>query len=129
MKNIINIIIALIWFINGLLCKVLNLVPRHQKIVSEITNSKYSRELTIAIGILEILMCFWILSKNQPRLNAIIQIIIIASMNILEFIMTPHLLMWGRLNSVFALLLILFIYLTSFHFNNIFKTNDYAFKS
>lgn len=129
MKNTLNIIIALIWFINGLLCKVLNLVPRHQEIVLEITNSAYSKELTIMIGILEILMCFWVLSRIQPKFNAIIQIIIIASMNILEFIMTPHLLLWGKLNSVLAFLLILFIYLTNFHSNKAFKTKHYAFNS
>ena len=129
MKNILNIFIALIWFINGLLCKVLNLVPRHQEIVSEITNSSYSKELTIIIGVLEILMCFWILSKIQPKLNAAIQIGIIALMNILELIIVPDLLLWGRYNSVFALLLILFIYLTNFHLNKYFKTKHYAFNS
>lgn len=129
MKNVMNIIIALIWFINGLLCKVLNLVPRHQEIVSEITNYVHSKELTITIGILEILMCFWVLSKIKPKLNAIIQIIIIASMNIVEYIITPHLLLWGRFNCLFACLLILFIYLINFHSNKVFKTNHYAFNS
>ena len=129
MKKTLNIIIAFIWFINGLFCKVINLVPRHQDIVSEITSSVYSKELTITIGILEIFMSFWILSKIQPKLNAIIQIGIIILMNILEFIMTPHLLLWGRYNSVFALLLILFIYLTNFHLYKSFKINHYAFNS
>ncbi|WP_298238486.1 DoxX-like family protein [uncultured Algibacter sp.] len=129
MKNTLNIFIALIWLINGLFCKVLNLIPRHREIVSEITNSKYSKEITIMIGVLEILMFFWIICKIHPKLNASIQIGIIALMNIIEFIMVPHLLLWGRLNSVFALLLILIIYLTNYHLNNPFKTKHHAFNS
>lgn len=129
MKKTLNIIIALIWFINGLFCKVLNLVPRHQSIVSEITSSQYSKELTITIGILEICMSLWILSKIQPKLNASIQIGIIALMNITELKMAPDLLLWGKYNSVFALILIMFIYLNNFQSISYKKTKFYAFNS
>ena len=58
------------------------------------------------IGILEILMAFWIISTIKPRLNTISQILIIGSMNLLEFILVPELLLWGKMNALFALMLI-----------------------
>ena len=109
--------IAAIWFANGLFCKVLNLVPRHQQIVAGILGDKYSRILTILIGLSEIAMAICILSRIRTRLNAIAQIIIIATMNTLEFLLVPDLLLWGKFNSVFALLLIVAIYYNEFYLN------------
>lgn len=116
----LNIVIAIVWLVNGLFCKVLNLVPRHQEIVGEILNLDKSSAsvLTILIGVSEIIMAVWILSRIQHRLNAVAQIIIIATMNILEFLLVPNLLLWGELNSVFAFLFILLIYYNEFMVNN-----------
>jgi hypothetical protein len=110
--------IATIWLVNGLFCKVLNLVPRHQQIVANILGEKYSRALTILIGFSEIAMAIWILSSIKTRANAITQIIIIATMNTLEFLLVPDLLLWGKYNSVFAFLLIIAIYCNEFYLNN-----------
>jgi hypothetical protein len=109
--------IATIWLANGLLCKVFNLVPRHQQIVAAILGDKYSRRLTISIGLSEVAMSIWILSSVNTRLNALSQIIIIATMNALEFLLVPDLLLWGKFNSVFALLLIVVIYYNEFYLN------------
>jgi uncharacterized membrane protein YphA (DoxX/SURF4 family) len=109
--------IAAIWLINGLFCKVLNLVPRHQQIVANILGDKNSRTLTILIGLSEIAMAAWILTGIKTRLNAIAQIIIIATMNTLEFILVPNLLLWGKFNSVFAFLLIVAVYYNEFYLN------------
>lgn len=112
---------SLIWFTNGLVCKVLNLVPRHEQIVSQILGNEHSRLLTILIGLSEIVMAVWILSGFKKRLCAITQIIVIGTMNTLEFILVPDLLLWGRLNSLFALLFILLIYFTEFILNKKFN--------
>ena len=109
--------IAAIWIANGLFCKVLNLVPRHQQIVARILGNEHSRQLTVAIGFSEIFMAIWILSNIKPRLNAITQILIIATMNTLEFILVPDLLLWGKANAIFALLLIVIVYLNEFYLN------------
>ncbi len=109
--------IAAVWLINGLVCKVLNLVPRHQQIVAEILGANYSRLFTIAIGCSEIVMAIWIISKIKTKLNAIAQISIVASMNILEFILSPHLLLWGRANAIFAFAFILIVYFNEFVLN------------
>lgn len=113
-QKAIRWIIAGVWFVNGLFCKVLNLVPRHEEIVSRILGVSYSKVLTILIGIAEVFMGIWILSQYKSRLNAISQIILIATMNTLEFIMAPDLLLWGRFNAVFAFLFILAIYYYQF---------------
>ena len=60
-------------------------------------------------------MAVWILSGIKRRLNAITQIIIIATMNTLEFILVPDLLLWGRFNALFAFLFILLIFYNEFY--------------
>lgn len=114
-NSLLTSLIASIWLINGLVCKVLDLVPRHQEIVATILGQEHAAILTKAIGFSEIAMAVWILSGKWPRLNAISQMVIIAIMNVLEFILVPHLLLWGRLNLLFAVLLIVVIYYNEFH--------------
>lgn len=114
LHKVLNYSIASIWLVNGLVCKVLNFVPRHQQIVAEILGSEHSRLLTIAIGFSEIIMAIWVISQFKSRINAVAQIIIVALMNLLEFIIVPELLLWGRLNSFFALLFIGVVYYNEF---------------
>jgi uncharacterized membrane protein YphA (DoxX/SURF4 family) len=109
--------IAAIWLTNGLFCKLLHLVPRHQQIIARILGSRYSGRLNILIGLSEILMAIWIISGIKTKLNAISQILIIAIMNSLEYLLAPDLLLWGKYNSVFALLLIITIYYNEFYLN------------
>lgn len=110
MRKTITWFIALVWLINGLFCKVLKLVPRHEQIVARILGSEYSRPLTLAIGFAEVLMAVWILTGWKRRLNALMQILVIATMNTIEFLVVPDLLLWGRFNALFALLFIVLIY-------------------
>lgn len=117
MHKPLTYLIALVWLLNGLICKVFNLIPRHQEIVETILQLDNGRPLTIAIGLAETLMAVWIVSGFRSRLNAVLQIIVIATMNILESIYTPELLFWGRWNGVFAFLFILVIYANEFHLN------------
>ena len=105
---------ASVWLINGLFCKMLNLVPRHQEIVTRILSTHNARLLTVLIGLAEIAMAAWILSGIRKRLNAVIQILFIATMNTIEFLVTPELLLWGRANAVFALAFIMMIYYNEF---------------
>ncbi|UIR56920.1 DoxX-like family protein [Sphingobacterium sp. SRCM116780] len=108
-------IIAFVWLVNGLFCKVCNLVPRHQQIVSHILGDQYAKLLTILIGIAEILIAIWIVSRIQSRLNALLQIVIITVMNSLEFTLVPDLLLWGHWNVLFAFLFILTVYFNEFY--------------
>ena len=92
--KLLTFCIATIWIANGLFCKVLNLVPRHQQIVARILGTEHARLLTLAIGFSEFFMALWILSGIRSKLNAMAQILIIATMNTLEFILVPDLLLW-----------------------------------
>lgn len=60
-------------------------------------------------------MGIWILSGLFPRLNVWMQIAIIATMNTLEFILVPDLLLWGKFNSLFAFVLICVIAFDHFY--------------
>lgn len=112
--QVLTYCIALVWFINGLFCKVLNFVPRHEQIVAAILGDAHAHIFTILIGISEIIMTIWILSGFKSRLNALVQIGVIATMNTLEFILVPDLLLWGKMNSLFAACLIVVIYINEF---------------
>lgn len=116
-NKLLNTGIALVWGVNGLVCKVLNLVPRHQQIVGRILGTEYQQPLTIVIGIAETLMAVWILTGFKSRFNAILQIIVVLVMNFLEFTLVPDLLLWGRLNLVFAILFAGLVYLNAFYIN------------
>jgi len=107
-------IIAAVWGINGLICKILNVVPRHEEIVERILGIDYARPFTVLIGVSELIMGIWILTGFKPKLNAIAQMSIVAVMNILEFIIVPDLLVWGRFNSSFALVFIGLVYYNAF---------------
>ena len=115
--KILTFCIATVWIVNGLFCKVLNVVPRHEQIVARILGDDYSRFLTVLIGLSEIAMAIWVISKFKSRFNAITQIIIVGIMNVLEFILVPDLLLWGKLNSLFALLFITVVYFNEFYLN------------
>ena len=115
MYQTLNNLIAAVWLVNGLFCKVLNLVPRHQQIVARILGEEHARSFTLLIGILETIMAAWIISRIWPRLNAVVQILVVAIMNTLEVILVPDLLLWGRFNAFFAFLFILLIYYKEFY--------------
>jgi hypothetical protein len=112
--SIITYLIAAVWLANGLFGKILNLVPRHQEIVASILGAEYAPLLTILIGVAELVMMAWVLSRFQSKLNAITQIVVIGTMNILEFLLVPDLLLWGKFNSLFAFLFIGLIYYNEF---------------
>jgi hypothetical protein len=107
--KLLNYLIAAVWLVNGLFCKVLGLVPRHQEIVATILGSGHAAILTRLIGLSEIVMAVWIASGYRARLNVITQVMVIATMNLLEFVLAPDLLLWGRFNLMFAFLFILLI--------------------
>jgi DoxX-like family len=113
-KLILTYLIAFVWLANGLFCKVLNLVPRHQEIVARILGDVHAPLLTKLIGFSEILMCLWIVSRIKSRWCAITQIIIVATMNTIEFVFAKDLLLFGSLNAFFAFLFCCVVFATEF---------------
>jgi len=117
LHKILTYCIATVWLTNGLFSKILNLVPRHEQIVANILGEEFSRPLTVLIGLSEIVMAVWVLTKFKSKLNALTQIMIVLLMNILEFILVPELLLWGKLNSLFALLFVGIVFYNEFVLN------------
>lgn len=112
--RLIGYLIALVWLVNGLFCKVLNLVPRHEEIVARILGDEYARPLTMLIGVSEILVAIWVVTGIRSKLNASFQIAMVASMNVIEFFLAPDLLLLGHMNALFALAFIGLIYYWEF---------------
>ena len=69
---------------------------------------------TLFIGIGETALGIWILTGKRIKETAVFQIVLIGTMNTIEFILVPELLLWGKLNALFAFLLILVIYINAF---------------
>lgn len=94
---------ASVWIINGLVCKVLDLVPRHRAIVGRILGESHAQVLTPVIGGLEVLMGVWILTQWKWRWSAAAQITLVITMNVIEFMLAPDLLLFGIGNAFVAL--------------------------
>ncbi|MET0466024.1 MAG: DoxX-like family protein [Chitinophagaceae bacterium] len=60
LQRSLTILISLVWLINGLYCKLLNQIPRHQLIVSRILGDEYAGALTKIIGVSEIIIWTYI---------------------------------------------------------------------
>lgn len=116
--------IALVWLTNGLLCKIFNLVPRHEQIVARILGQEHARLFTLLIGVAELFMGIWILSAFKAKFVAIAQIIIVLTMNIIELSITPDLLLWGKFNIVYASIFSGFIYYNAFVLDKRSKTSQ-----
>lgn len=113
-RRYLILFIAAVWLVNGLFFKVLNLLPRHQEIVAHIFGEDLARPLSLVIGLAETVMAVWVLSGYRSGINAFVQIVAVASMNLIEFLLVPDLLLWGKLNAFFALLFICLVYYTEF---------------
>ena len=98
-----KVFFASVWIVNGLFCKILDAVPRHRAIVSRILGPDHALEWTRAIGVGEILFALWILSGIRWRASVVAQIVLVGLMNVIEFILAPDLLLFGRFNSLVAL--------------------------
>ncbi|HEY2847305.1 MAG TPA: DoxX-like family protein [Pyrinomonadaceae bacterium] len=114
LAKLLYIAFAAIWLVNGLVCKLLDLVPRHREIVARILGEGHSLALTRCIGGAEIFMAIWILSGIAPRLNAVAQIVVVLTMNAIEFALAPDLLLFGRLNAFVAVLFAGLVYYRAF---------------
>lgn len=113
-KKLLTVLIALAWALNGLWCKVLNMVPRHTEIVGVIMGREYARHITIAIGIAETMLAVWIFTGKYSKATAAFQIMLVLTMNIIEFLLVPEMLLWGKMNLIFAIAFSALIYVHGF---------------
>lgn len=92
-----------VWFVNGLYCKVLGMVPRHGEIVAKILGEDWAAWALPAIGVGEMVLALLVWSGFRPKLLAAAQIALVLAMNVMESFLAPELLLWGRWNAAFAL--------------------------
>lgn len=111
---IFRLIFAAVWLVNGVWCKILDGVPRHREIVARILGDEHSLLLTRMIGLGEVVMAAWILSGIRWKWSCATQIAAVAAMNIIELIVIPDLLLFGRFNSLVALAYISLVAWTGF---------------
>ncbi|AWV90288.1 DoxX-like family protein [Bradymonas sediminis] len=97
------VVIAGVWVANGLWAKILGNVPRHEAIVARVLGAEVAPWLILLIGVGEVFIAAWVLSRFRPRVCAAVQIALVLSMNVLEFIFARDVLLFGGLNFVFAL--------------------------
>ncbi len=98
-----RLLFAAVWLVNGVWCKILDGVPRHREIVARILGEEHSLLLTRMIGIGEVVMAAWILSGIRWKWSCAAQIAAVVTMNIIEFLVVPDMLLFGRFNSLVAL--------------------------
>lgn len=111
--TISRLVIAAIWLVNGLYCKLLNGVPRHSEIVAVFVGDQWAQLFTVLIGLCEIALSLVILRNWRYHEVAVFQIVTILLMNVLEFIFAHELLLFGGVNIVFAILLCAFIFINT----------------
>lgn len=93
-------LLATVWLLNGLGAKLLGLVPRHRDIVARFVGDASALSLTRLIGLGEISMAIWIASGRSRRACAATQLVVIATMNVLELVWAHDLLLFPVLMPV-----------------------------
>ena len=86
---------ALTWFFMGFVAKLLDFMPRHRMIAARLVGEDAARLTTNLIGVAEILLAFWILTRAAPRTCALVQTLALAVMNAYELTHAPDLLLLG----------------------------------
>ena len=103
MRRTLRLLIGLVWLVNGLFCKVIGGVPRHQEIVATILGDEFAGPITVLIGCGEIFIALWILSGRFRAACGWLQIILVLTMNTMEQALASEFLLWGPWNFLWAL--------------------------
>ena len=89
---ILTLLIGSVWVFHGLFSKLADGIPRHRQIVERILGETYASPATTAIGVMEILLGLWALSRYQRKACALVQTLAIVAMNFLEILLARDLL-------------------------------------
>jgi uncharacterized membrane protein YphA (DoxX/SURF4 family) len=91
-----TIALAAVWLVHGLYNKLLGGSPRHLAIVQSVPGLQgiAGERMLVAVGIVEVGVAIWMLSRRAPRWCAALQTVLLLSMNVLELTFARHLLLW-----------------------------------
>jgi uncharacterized membrane protein YphA (DoxX/SURF4 family) len=92
----LRLLVAAVWLAHGLYNKLLGGSPRHLAIVQSIPGlgGAAGRRMLLAVGVFEVAVAVWMLSRRAPRLCAAAQTAALLSMNLLELTYARPLLLW-----------------------------------
>ncbi len=111
--RLIRVAIALVWFYQGLWCKVLGRVPRHESVIAAVPSigPGAARSALLALGLLECGIGLWVLSGYAKRQAALVQTVLLVAMNAGGLIWAAHLIPdpAGMVLQNFAFLLLIWI--------------------
>jgi hypothetical protein len=102
--------IALVWVMFAILGKLFPITPTHREIVARVFGEALSGPLIIFIGLGELCVAGWILSGVARRWCGWFQIAAVVTMNCIELLIASNILLWGKLNGLFAALFVLVVY-------------------
>jgi len=92
----LRILVAAVWLIHGGYNKLLGGSPRHLSIVQSVpglAGGAGTRMLRV-VGVAEIAIAVWVLSRRAPRLCAATQTLVLLTMNVVELTYARGLLLW-----------------------------------
>jgi hypothetical protein len=87
-----QIVIGAVWVFHGVYSKLLNGIPRHRLIVGRILGDAHAGLATKVIGVLEVLLGFWVISGWERTGCAVVQTLAVVGMNTLEISLAGDLL-------------------------------------
>lgn len=101
--------IGSVWVFHGLYSKICAGIPRHGMIVERVLGERIAGQATLFIGVMEVLLGFWVYTRFKRRACALVQTLAIVAMNALEILLARDLLISAlgmvALNSAFILLM------------------------
>ena len=96
MARAVRYVVAGVWLTHGLYNKLLSGSPRHLAIVQSVPglSGAAGSRMLVAVGVFEVAVAVWVISRRAPRLCAVTQTGVLLSMNALELTYARPLLLW-----------------------------------
>jgi hypothetical protein len=96
MARALRFLVAGVWLIHGLYNKLLGGSPRHLAIVQSVPGlgGAAGARVLLAVGVFEVAIAIWMLSRRAPRLCAAVQSVALLTMNVVELRYAHPLLLW-----------------------------------
>lgn len=96
MRWVVPGLVAAVWLVHGLYNKLLGGSERHLQIVQSVPglDGDTGVAMLALVGVVEVALAVWIISRRAPRTCAATQTVLLLSMNVAELAFARHLLLW-----------------------------------
>lgn len=84
--------VAAVWLYEGLWCKLLRGEPHEFEVVKAVPRygARYGIPFLMALGVIEVVIAAWVLSRAEPFFCAIVQTVLLVSLNANGLIWSRH---------------------------------------